>query len=123
MKALLVDDDPTSRFLLRLALIRNLNWTTVEASNGLDALDLLERESVDLMFLDLHMPRCDGMQTLEAIRKSPVHHHLPVIVVSADNDDGMVVRAVGLGITDYLVKPLTSIEIAARVAKIYAKAS
>lgn len=123
MKALLVDDDPTSRFLLRLALIRNLNWTTIEASNGLDALELLDRESVDLVFLDLHMPRCDGIQTLQTIRHSPVHHHLPVIVVSADNDGGMVSRAVELGICDYLVKPLTSIEIAARVAKIYAKPS
>jgi CheY-like chemotaxis protein len=123
VKALLVDDDPTSRFLLRLALIRNLNWTTVEASNGLDALGSLERENVDLVFLDLHMPRCDGLETLQAIRNSPKHQNLPVIVVSADNDDGMVSRALELGICDYLVKPLTSIEIAARVAKIYAKPS
>lgn len=122
MKALLVDDDPTSRFLLRLALVRNLQWKTVEASNGLDALDLLDREPVDLVFLDLHMPRCDGLQTLQAIRKSPAHRSLPVIVVSADNDGEMVSRALQLGICDYLIKPLTSIEIAARVNRVYAKA-
>ena len=118
MKALLVDDDPTSRFLLRLALIRILNWTSVEASNGADALARLRQQPVDLVFLDLHMPGIDGIQTLEAIRRTPTHASLPVIVVSADNDGEMVARAQALGISDYLIKPLTPIEIAARVTRV-----
>jgi two-component system chemotaxis response regulator CheY len=122
VKALLVDDDPTSRFLLRLALVRILNWTSVEATNGIDALAKLGQQPVDLVFLDLHMPGYDGIQTLEAIRKSPAYARLPVIVVSADNDGEMVSRALALGISDYLVKPLTSIEIAARVARVIGSA-
>lgn len=122
MKALLVDDDPTSRFLLRLALIRILNWTSVEASNGADALARLRQQPVDLVFLDLHMPGIDGIQTLEAIRRTPAHAGLPVIVVSADNDGEMVSRALALGVSDYLIKPLTPIEIAARVTRVMGKA-
>lgn len=118
MKALLVDDDPTSRFILRLALNRILNWSSVEATNGVDALAKLGQQPVDLVFLDLHMPGYDGLQTLEAIRNSPPHANLPVIVISADNDGAMVSRAAALGISDYLLKPLTSIEIAARVARV-----
>lgn len=122
MKALVVDDDPTSRFVLRLALNRILNWSSVEASNGVDALAKLGQQPVDLVFLDLHMPGYDGLQTLAAIRNSPAHAALPVIVVSADNDGEMVTRALALGISDYLLKPLTSVEIAARVTRIISEA-
>ncbi|MGE0865090.1 MAG: PleD family two-component system response regulator [Vicinamibacterales bacterium] len=122
MKALVVDDDPTSRFVLRLALNRILNWSSVEASNGVDALAKLGQQPVDLVFLDLHMPGYDGLQTLTAIRNSPAHAKLPVIVISADNDGEMVTRALALGISDYLLKPLTSVEIAARVARITSEA-
>jgi len=122
VKALVVDDDPTSRFVLRLALNRILNWSTVEASNGVDALAKLGQQPVDLVFLDLHMPGYDGLQTLAAIRNSSAHAALPVIVVSADNDGEMVTRALALGISDYLLKPLTSVEIAAQVTRITSEA-
>jgi two-component system, chemotaxis family, chemotaxis protein CheY len=121
MKALLVDDDATSRRLLRLALARSFDWDIVEASDGMEALRELEAQSVDIVFLDVHMPVMDGIEVLEAVRKSARHATLPVIMLTNEKDADMVRQVVALGVDDYLVKPLSPGQIGSRVARAMAQ--
>jgi len=121
MKALLVDDDATSRRLLRLALSRSFDWEIVEANDGMEALRALEAQDIDMVFLDVHMPVMDGIEVLEALRKSAKHAALPVIMLTNEKDADMVRQVVALGVDDYLVKPLSPGQIGSRVARAIAQ--
>ena len=113
-RALVVDDSRLNRMLLRRALAE-LQIESVEADNGLLALELLEREPVDLIMLDLLMPGLDGYATLERIKARPVLSHLPVIVITDVDAVESVVRCIELGATDYLPKPFNAALLSARV--------
>jgi two-component system chemotaxis response regulator CheY len=108
MRALLVDDDPSLRMLLRRLLVREFNVECLEADNGVVALELLRENPVDLVALDLRMPLMGGIDVLAALRRSPEHQNLPVVIMSTMDDDDVVRRAVSLGISDYLLKPFNS---------------
>ncbi len=120
MKALIVDDEPTVRLLLSRVLRREVDCTVSEASDGIEALDLLGREHFDFVVIDVMMPMMDGIETLEAIRGSAALRHLPVMVLSAVRDEVRVRQLVSLGISAYLTKPLRPSEAAARVQRFIA---
>lgn len=118
MKLLIVDDQPNVRLLLA-RILRTLGPHEVaEAANGLEALEHLSRQTVDAVILDLMMPVMDGVETLQAIRRSSALHHLPVIVLSAVRDEGRVRQLVRLGISAYLAKPLRPLDVAERLAEL-----
>jgi len=81
-KILLVDDDDTGRRQMRTAL-EPLGWSVGEASDGLVALQQLDRDQPDVIILDLMMPNMDGFEFLETIRHDPQRRHIPVVVVTA----------------------------------------
>jgi two-component system chemotaxis response regulator CheY len=108
MRALLVDDDPSLRMLLRRLLVREFNVECLEADNGVGALEVLRENPVDLVALDLRMPLMGGIDVLAALRRSPEYHNLPVVIMTTMDDDDVVRRAVALGISDYLLKPFNS---------------
>ena len=80
----------------------------IEASNGIEALKVLDSESVDIVFSDLVMPEMDGFELCEEIRRRPNIRHVPVIVISTHRDAHYVVRALRCGADDYLAKPFTA---------------
>jgi CheY-like chemotaxis protein/CheY-specific phosphatase CheX len=100
MKALIVDDDPAARYLLKRVLTRDFNYSVVEAEDGVEALDLLEQHHFSVMLLDVRMPVMDGIETLQQIRNSSKHASLHVVMTTVQKDESIV----ALGITDYLVK-------------------
>jgi two-component system chemotaxis response regulator CheY len=118
VRTLIVDDQPNVRLLLSRILRKKIGCTVSEATNGLEALDLLGRQHFDLVVLDVLMPLMDGIETLEAIRRTPSLRHLPVIVLSAVRDEGKVRQLVGHGITAYLAKPLRPLDVAERIQAI-----
>lgn len=118
MKVLLVDDDRTVRYLLKVILVRSLGCAVVEAQNGLEALERLSSERFDLVLLDVNMPIIDGPETLRAIRESSDHAALPVVMISSDRQDVLVRRCIALGITDYITKPFTTEQITSRLARL-----
>lgn len=117
LKALIVDDEPTVRLLLTRILRREVQCAVTEATNGLEALELLAREQFDFVVIDVMMPIMDGLELLEAIRGTPNLQHLPVMVLSAVRDEVQVRRLVSLGISAYLAKPLRPSDAAARVQR------
>jgi len=121
MKALIVDDQPNVRLLLSRILRTKVGCSVTEATNGLEALDLLGRHHFDLVVLDVLMPLMDGIETLEAIRRNPALRNLPVVVLSAVRDEGKVRQLVKHGVAAYLAKPLRPLDVAERFQAILSR--
>lgn len=102
---LVVDDDTSSRMLMRKALEKH-DFTVSEAGNGLEALASFERTPPDIMLLDVEMPEMDGFTTCGRIREMPEGRHIPILMVTGLNDVESVNRAYRAGATDFTSKPL-----------------
>ena len=101
-KVAVVDDDPRLRTLIAEELIDE-GVTPLPCETGLSLLELLENESVDLIMLDLMMPGMDGVACLEEMRQRSIK--IPVIVVTALNDEINRKSVHDLGAADYILKP------------------
>ena len=110
-KVLVADDESEIRSLLRLYLEKD-GYQVIEAEDGLQAVKLLENEDVDLALLDIMMPGMDGYQVLRTIRKES---NIPVMMISAKNQDVDKILGLDLGADDYLTKPFNPLEAMARI--------
>jgi two-component system, chemotaxis family, chemotaxis protein CheY len=106
MNVLVVDDERTTRFLLRRILTMEYDCSVGEAGDGVEALEMLASGNYDFMVLDLRMPVMGGLETLRVLRSSGQIARLPVVMLTAERDSGTVRQAFDLGVVDYLVKPL-----------------
>ena len=105
-KVLIVEDDPMVAMINEQYIKRNKNFEIVgKCSDGASALDFLENNAVDLLILDVFMPKMDGFETLRKIRNKQIT--VEAIMVTAANDRDSLEEALHLGIVDYLVKPFT----------------
>ncbi|MBN1668016.1 MAG: response regulator transcription factor [Anaerolineales bacterium] len=115
---LVVDDEQTLRKFVR----RNLEvrgFRVLTATNGIEALSTFEQHSIDLVILDVMMPRLDGLETTRRIRQ---HSQVPIIVLTALGEESDKVRAFDLGADDYLTKPFGVAELLARVRAVLRRA-
>jgi CheY-like chemotaxis protein/class 3 adenylate cyclase len=113
-KILIVDDEPFNVDYLEQEL-EELEYDTVSASNGQEALDKVLAESPDLVLLDIMMPIMDGFEVLSRLKASPSTRDIPVIIISANNDLQSVVKGVKQGAEDYLPKPFEPVLLQARI--------
>lgn len=113
IKILVVDDDDNILFAFK-EVFKKEGYTTITASNGLDALNRIETESPTIVFMDITMPLLDGLETLESIRKQ--NPWLPVIIITGYSTMQAAIKAMQLGAFEYLTKPL-NIEKIREVAK------
>ncbi len=111
MKILVVDDEKLIRNVIR-EYLANEKYEVLEAENGFDALRVLETNKVDLIILDIMMPRMDGFETLKEIRKTK---DTPVIMLSAMKEEEDKLSSFNLGVDDYITKPFSPKELVARV--------
>ena len=110
-RILVVDDEPAIRKLLRANLEKS-GFDALAAGAGAEALKLVERESPDLMVLDIIMPRMDGIETCRRLREwSPI----PIIMLSAKDEEQDKVKCLEIGADDYITKPFGSGELVARI--------
>ena len=111
---LVVDDSSTMRMSLIKAL-NELGFDSIkEAKNGRQALELVRKESFDLMLLDMEMPEMNGMEVLIALKNDPRLGGLPVIVISGADQIENAVRCIEAGAEDYLPKPFNPTLLRAR---------
>ena len=110
-RVLVVEDDPAIGRLLRHSLVA-VGHAVMVAPDGTSGLSLAVTEQPDVVLLDLGLPDLDGQQVLRMLRAVS---SVPVIVITAQDDDGTVVRALDAGADDYLVKPFGSDQLAARI--------
>jgi diguanylate cyclase (GGDEF)-like protein len=113
-RLLIVDDISDNRSILTRRFERR-GFEVVEADSGLAAIELIERESFDLVLLDVMMPGIDGIETLKRIRSQNSASVLPVIMVTAKSESGNIVDALELGANDYVTKPVDFAVALARV--------
>ncbi len=104
---MVVDDDPDVREVLAL-LLDKAGFDTIEADSGAQCLELLAAAHPSVILLDLMMPEMDGFEVCRALKRDPATAEIPVIVVTARDDNGSRMRAARLGASDFLVKPVSS---------------
>ncbi len=113
-RVLVVDDDPDIRALASKALTRDGHEVS-EAASGAEALALIAAQVPDLVLLDLLMPVQGGLEVLRLLRSMPATAALPIVVLTAMDDEANTRAGFELGATDYLTKPFTPPQLAARV--------
>lgn len=106
-RVLVVEDQPANRGRLTMLLNQIGIEMVVETGSGRDALATLERAPVDLIISDRDTAEIDGMTLLRTIRGHPATAELPFIMTSNRGDPEDVKSAIGLGVTDYVVKPFS----------------
>ena len=110
-RVLVVDDDREIVKAIDI-LLRKEGYEVLKAYDGLQALDILAREQVRLVLIDVMMPRLDGLSALMRIRERA---NIPVIVLSAKSEETDKVLGLSMGADDYVAKPYNPQELAARV--------
>lgn len=111
MKILVCDDETLIRDVIREYLLMD-NYEVLEASNGLDAIDVLKNNDIDLIIMDIMMPKMDGYQAIKEIKKIK---DIPFIVLSARSEEFDKLIGFDLGIDDYVTKPFSPKELVARI--------
>lgn len=107
---LVVDDNKEIRDIVRLYLI-NSGFQVIEASNGREAMEILYKNPVDLLILDIMMPEMDGIEVLDAVGQD---RDFPIIFLSAKSSVKEKIEGLYLGADDYLAKPFDPAELVAR---------
>jgi DNA-binding response OmpR family regulator len=113
-KILVVDDEPFNVDYLEQEL-EDLQFDTIGAADGYEALEQVAAESPDLILLDIMMPRMDGFEVLSRLKEERETRDIPVIIISALDDISTVVRAIKLGAEDFLPKPFDPTLLEARI--------
>jgi type II secretory ATPase GspE/PulE/Tfp pilus assembly ATPase PilB-like protein/CheY-like chemotaxis protein len=111
---LLVDDEDQLRRVMR-DLLQRQGYTVVEARDGAQALEEIDRHAPDIVILDLNLPGVDGYSVLAQLRSRQATRQLPVIVLTAKGDEDNEVRVLELGADDFLTKPFRARALAARL--------
>ena len=113
---LVVDDEEMMRSLLRKILSRE-GYQILTADDGASAIEMLEREKIDLVISDIKMPRMDGFELLDRIKRE--YPQVGVIIMTAYGDTYTVKDALLLGADEYVTKPFKSYEISLVVERAY----
>lgn len=116
---LVVDDDKHTRFLFK-AVLESENYTVFTAENGISALDLMQKEHIDLVIVDIMMPQMDGYKFTELLRESD--NNLPILMVSAKQLPIDKKRGFLAGTDDYMTKPIDNEELLCRVKALLRRA-
>ncbi|MGE3405073.1 MAG: response regulator [Vicinamibacterales bacterium] len=106
MQVLVCDDDPSTRFAARRLLEERFGCKVHEAADGTEALAVLAEQRFTFMLLDVDMPGLSGHDTLEEVRASDVTRGLPVVVLSNERREEVIIRLMQLGVADYILKPI-----------------
>ena len=116
---LIADDDKNTRLLLKTVLEEE-KYVVYTAENGEDALRVMDREHIDLVVLDIMMPKMDGYELTALLRES--NNNLPILMVSAKQLPGDRRRGFLVGIDDYMTKPIDEVEMLLRIKALLRRA-
>ena len=108
---LIADDEEEIANLIAIHLEKE-GYHVIKVSNGQEAVNAVETQSIDLLILDIMMPKMDGYEVTRQIRE---HYNMPIIFLSAKTSDFDKVQGLVIGADDYMTKPFTPIELVARV--------
>lgn len=116
-KVLLVDDEDMLRRVMK-DLLEQEGYQVIEAKDGVEALDQVDRYAPDIIVLDLNLPGLDGYGVLSHLRSRPATAGIPVVVLTARGDEESEVKVFELGADDFLSKPFRARALSARLAAV-----
>lgn len=116
---LVADDDKHTRMLLS-AVLQNANYTVITANNGEEALEVLDREHIDLVVLDVMMPKMDGYEFTKLVRQTD--NSLPILMVTAKHLPADEKKGFIVGTDDYITKPIDEEKLLLRIKALLRRA-
>ena len=114
-RILVVEDDVNTRKLMQAVLSQN-GYEPVPAADGVEALDILDKKHIDLILLEIMMPRMDGYEFTEIIRGNQMLRDIPILMVTARETPADKRKGFLIGTDDYMVKPVDEDEMILRIA-------
>ena len=118
IKVLIVDDFATMRRILK-NILKQLGFKNIlEADDGTTALEVLEKQDIDLIISDWNMPKMTGLELLKTVRVHEKYKRAPFLMVTAEAQKQNVIEAVQAGVSIYVVKPFTAEAISDKLKKI-----
>jgi two-component system chemotaxis response regulator CheY len=121
VKVLLVEDSDEIRRLIKVILESKFNFVILEASNGKEALQILNQENIFLVITDLMMPEMSGIELVKNIRQNEKIKDLNVIVSTSLDDKEIVLDLINQGVTDYILKPIRPIQLTNKITEFLKK--
>lgn len=116
---LIVEDSELQREAAH-AIIESLGYTRIlQAKDGIEAMEHLRKNKVDLIISDLDMPGMNGIELLTEVRNSPEHKTIPFIMLTIFDDKGKIVQAAKSGVSDYIIKPIERNTLKVRLKRIF----
>lgn len=116
-RALIIDDSPTVVFALK-KILRSAGFITIEALDAETGLSLARSDSPDLIFLDIILPGVNGFAALRALRRDPLTQHIPVIMISGNEQATELFFGSRIGADDFMKKPFSRFEVFARIERL-----
>ncbi len=122
MKILIVDDSRIMRNIVRNSLLKNkdLIFDSVEADNGVDAFNVLEKDQIDVLLVDWNMPHLNGLDLVKKLRSMDKYKNLPIIMITSEAAKYNVIEAVKAGVNDYLIKPIGDKDLIKKIQQVIA---
>jgi CheY-like chemotaxis protein len=121
-KILIADDEEVIRKFLRIHLVK-LGYEVTEAGDGVQALEQLEKGNFDLLICDILMPKKDGWEVIREMKSNPKTKSIPVIVLTAKNEDSDMFKGYNLGANYYMTKPFTKAQLIYGLQLMFGEAS
>lgn len=116
-RALIVDDSPTVVFALK-KILQSAGFITLEAEDAESGIALAHAEVPDIIFLDIILPGANGFAALRALRKDPATAHIPVIMISGNEQATELFFGSRIGADDFMKKPFSRFEVFARIERL-----
>ncbi|MDQ8203872.1 response regulator [Pelagicoccus sp. SDUM812003] len=112
-----VDDSPSIRQMVSLALMQ-AGHKVLEAADGQEALDVLQRSQAQMVITDLNMPRMDGISLIKRLRALPAYKYVPIVMLTTESQQEKKMAGKSAGATGWIVKPFTSDQLLGVVKKV-----
>ena len=121
IRVLTVDDSRTMLGMLRKAL-EGAGYDVIQGADGVEGLEVLQAASPspDAIITDINMPRMDGFELIEAVRKLEQFRHIPIIVLTTESDPEKKARARAAGATGWIIKPFSADSLVAAIRRVTA---
>ena len=116
-RILTIDDSKTIRDMLKMTLV-DAGFDVLQAVDGQDGVEVMEREEVDLVITDINMPKMNGYEVVRHLRSIPAHKGLPILVLTTESDNDKKNLAREAGATGWMVKPFDPDRLVATVRKV-----
>ncbi|MBI5743812.1 MAG: response regulator [Elusimicrobia bacterium] len=114
----LMADDQTDLLMLMKEMVQDSGFEVFTANDGAEAMKAVFETNPDIIVLDYNMPRKNGLEVAQDLKNNPLFAHIPIIIVTAYGEKNAKLKGLGMGIDDYLIKPVDADELVARIRMI-----